>query len=59
MLASNPRFSSPEGAPFCLKQIHNPPVMFDKISKSLSQNVGTIAVIHEDSDKIEWFLDRL
>ncbi|WP_155673261.1 hypothetical protein [Leptospira borgpetersenii] len=26
---------------------------------SLSQNVGTSAVIHEDSDKIEWFWDRL
>ncbi|WP_228545691.1 hypothetical protein [Leptospira borgpetersenii] len=26
---------------------------------SLSQNVGTIVAIREDSDKIEWFWDTL
>ncbi|MFQ3909585.1 hypothetical protein, partial [Leptospira borgpetersenii] len=27
--------------------------------QNLSQNVGTIAAIREDSDKIEWFWDTL
>ncbi|AMX70510.1 hypothetical protein LBHB_04070 [Leptospira borgpetersenii serovar Hardjo] len=31
----------------------------DTSIKSRSQNVGTIAAIREDSDKIEWFWDTL
>ncbi|EMO60828.1 hypothetical protein LEP1GSC133_4832 [Leptospira borgpetersenii serovar Pomona str. 200901868] len=32
--------------------------IFQQLYQSPSQNVGTIAAIREDSDKIEWFWDR-
>ncbi|UVA66043.1 hypothetical protein [Leptospira borgpetersenii] len=35
MLASNPRFSSPEGAPFCLRG-KTPQVMITAVSRELS-----------------------